>query len=188
MKRETSDINKFKELYVERIEAISGFCNQYVRNREDAADIAQEAFFKLYERFDPSYTRQNMLAFLYITAKNLCLDYLDHQKFKMQDIDNVKEDLHSDNFFLDEIIREEMFATIHQAVNQLSGRSRDIAILALQNKTNPEIAQELKISINSVKTLKKEMYAKLRAILGDKGFMLLFLHFFKKNITNDSPA
>ena len=93
MEREAKDIDAFKKLYVERFEAIAGFCRQYVKDKETASDLAQETFFKLYERFDASYSRENMLAFLYITAKNLCLDCLAREKFKRQDIDELKDDL-----------------------------------------------------------------------------------------------
>lgn len=56
MEREAKDIDTFKKLYVERFEAIRGFCRQYVKDKETASDLAQETFFKLYERFDASYS------------------------------------------------------------------------------------------------------------------------------------
>lgn len=121
-----------------------------------------------------------MLAFLYITAKNLCLDCLARERFKREDIDELKDDLLSEDFFLDEITREEMIATVREAVGKLSGRSREIAELSLQNKTNPEIAEALGISVNSVKSLKKEMYSKLRDMLEDEYLVLLVAHFLEK--------
>lgn len=182
MEREAKDIDAFKKLYVERFEAIAGFCRQYVKDKETASDLAQETFFKLYERFDASYSRENMLAFLYITAKNLCLDCLARERFKREDIDELKDDLLSEDFFLDEITREEMIATVREAVGKLSGRSREIAELSLQNKTNPEIAEALGISVNSVKSLKKEMCSKLRDMLEDEYLVLLVAHFLEKKI------
>ena len=180
MTREAGDIQIFKDLYLERLEAIIGFCGYYVRDRETAADIAQETFFKLYERFDASYTRENMLAFLYITAKNLCLDWLEHRKFESGRLDDLKEDVRSDDFFLDRLTEEEMIAMVRGAVKRLTGRSREIAELALQEKTNPEIAAALGISVNSVKSLKKEMYAKMREILNDERLVLLIAAFLEK--------
>ena len=188
MEREAKDIDAFKKLYVERFEAIAGFCRQYVKDKETASDLAQETFFKLYERFDASYSRENMLAFLYITAKDLCLDCLARERFKREDIDELKDDLLSEDFFLDEITREEMIATVRETVGKLSGRSREIAELSLQNKTNPEIAEALGISVNSVKSLKKEMYSKLRDMLEDEYLVLLVAHFLEKNRGNDSPT
>lgn len=183
MTREASDIKKFKEVYLERFETIVRFCVRYVRDRDVACDLAQETFFKLYERFDASYTRDNVIAFLYVTAKNLCLDYLDHRKFEAGRLDDLKEDVRSDDFFLDELTREEMIAMVRDAVKRLTGRSREIAELALQEKTNPEIAEALGISVNSVKSLKKEMYAKMRDMLDDERLVLLVAAFLEKKST-----
>ena len=67
-----------------------------------------------------------------------------------------------------------MIRCVHSAIDQLSSRSLEIATLALEGKTNPEIAAILGISINSVKSLKKEMYSKLRKIIGHEYIVLFF--------------
>ena len=43
-----------------------------------------------------------------------------------------------------------------------------------------EIAEALGISVNSVKSLKKEMYSKLRDMLEDEYLVLLVAHFLEK--------
>lgn len=167
-------IQSFKELYLSHFNALTGFAESYVKDGEVAMDIAQETFFKLYQRLDKSYSQQHAVAFIYITAKNQCMDFLRHARSRTEDVDNLKEKLFSDEFFLDEITRQEMVQCIQQAVEQLTGRSYQIARLALLGKSNQEIADELNISINSVKTHKKEMYAKLRNLLGNE-FVMVFL-------------
>lgn len=62
-------IDTFKELYTDYFQAVWGFCNTYLKDREQAMDATQETFFKLYERLDDSYTKRNAVAFIYITAK-----------------------------------------------------------------------------------------------------------------------
>ena len=114
-------------------------------------DATQETFFKLYERLDNSYTKQNAIAFIYITAKNICMDNLRRNKFKTKDVELLKNELPSDDSLLEEI-----------------------ATLALEGKSNPEIADVLGISLNSVKSLKKEMYTKLRKIIGHEYIILFF--------------
>ncbi len=67
-------INKFKELYADYFQAVWRFCNTYLKNQEQAMDVTQETFFKLYEHLNDSYTKNNAIAFIYITAKNICMD------------------------------------------------------------------------------------------------------------------
>ena len=156
-------IDTFKELYTDYFQAVWGFCSTYLKDREQAMDATQETFFKLYERSDNSYTKQNAIAFIYITAKNICMDNLRRNKFKTKDVELLKNELPSDDSLLEEI-----------ATSQLSGRSLEIATLALEGKSNPEIADVLGISLNSVKSLKKEMYTKLRKIIGHEYIILFF--------------
>lgn len=174
------NIDTFKELYMSYFQAVVDFCHTYLKDREKSMDVTQETFLKLYERLDDTYSRQNAIAFLYITAKNLCMDILRHDKFKTEDIDELKEQLYSDDFFLDEIMKQEMIRCVRAAVEQLTGRSHEIARLALDGKGNQEIADTLGISINSVKSLKKEMYAKLRQIIGKEYLILFFAQFLLK--------
>lgn len=174
------DIETFKELYKSHFQAVVGFCHGYLKDREQSMDVTQETFFKLYERLDDTYSRQNAIAFLYITAKNLCLDILRHDKFKTEDINELKEKLYSDDFFLDEITNQEMIRCVRAAVEQLTGRSLEIARLSFDGMGNQEIADTLGISINSVKSLKKEMYAKLREIIGKEYVILFFAKFLLK--------
>ena len=167
-------IETFKELYTDYFQAVWEFCNIYLKDKEQSMDATQDTFFKLYERLDDSYTKQNAVAFIYITAKNICMDILRRNKFKIEDTEQLKDELLSEDSFLEEIATQEMIRCVHTAISQLSGRSLEIATLALEGKSNPEIADVLGISLNSVKSLKKEMYAKLRKIIGHEYIILFF--------------
>lgn len=181
MDYKTEDIEQFKKLYITHVEALVGFCNTYLKNREIAVDVVQESFYKLLTRYDSCRTDANALAFLYITAKNLCMDVLRQNKFQTMELEEIKDQLPEEDLFLDEIARQEMIRVIHSAINHLTGRGREIALLTLEGKTNPEIAEILGISINSVKSLKKDAYSKLRSILGNEYLVLLHVYFFQKN-------
>lgn len=180
MENNINGIDTFKELYMNHFQAVVGFCHTYLKDREQSMDVTQETFFKLYERLDNAYSRQNAIAFLYITAKNLCMDILRHDKFKTEDVNELKEKLYSDEFFLDEIANQEMIRFVQAAVEQLTGRSLEIARLSLDGMGNQEIADTLGISINSVKSLKKEMYTKLRKIIGNEYIILFFAKYLLK--------
>lgn len=69
-------------------------CERIVRDRDDAEDIAQEAFVKAYveiRRYDSSKSRFS--TWLYRIATNLALDYLRKQKRKMtvEDVEALAE-------------------------------------------------------------------------------------------------
>ncbi len=156
----------FKNFYLRHFKALGNFCYVYLKDENLTLDMVQETFFRLYQHWSDDYSEHNAEAFIYITAKNLCMDHLRRLKFKIEDVDPLKEQLASEQIFLEEIIRQETLAKIRMAVDTLKGRNHEVVLLTLEGKTNPEIADMLGISVNTVKFLKKEAYQKLRKSLG----------------------
>lgn len=74
-----------------------------------------------------------------------------------------------------EIIYQETLRLLHAAVSQLPKQSRKIILLGLEGKNNQEIAEEMGISINTIKTLKKNAYRFLREELKDFSPDMLFI-------------
>lgn len=181
MATDIRDISFFQQFYKDNFHAVVRLCRSYLKDEEKALDVAQESFYKFYSRARESYTPENALAFVYITAKNHCLDLLRQGKYKTEYIETLSPDLFADDFFLDEITRQEMYRLLHLAIEELKGRSYQIAQLALDGKSNQEIADELKISVNTLKTLKRELYLKIRNAIGNEYVVLLFLKYCLKN-------
>lgn len=177
MEEHLRDIAFFKKFYKAHFHAVVRLCRSYLKSEDIALDVAQDSFYKLYSRMSASYSPENALAFVYITARNHCLDILRKKKFKCEEIETLSPDLFAEDFFLEEISRQEMFRLLYEAIEQLKGRSYQIARLALEGKSNQEIADTLQISVNSLKTLKKGLYLKLRKALGNEYMLLLFLKY-----------
>ena len=72
------------------------------------------------------------------------------------------------------MIEEEVYSIVYKAIDELAPRSKKVILLSLQELSNGEIAEQLGISINSVRTLKQNAYKKLKGLLRDY-FYLLFL-------------
>lgn len=143
------------------------------------ADIAQEAFIQLWRFKGEFVSPEKVKGFLYTTARNLALNHIKHNQIvdehlRLQEKDSVL-------FFRNQIIEEETYQLVHKAVEQLPKQSCKIIQLSLQGYSNQEIADQLNISINSVRTLKQSAYKKLRGILKEHFYLLplmLKMNFF----------
>ena len=138
---------QFESVYLDYFQAIRDFCNSFLKDGELARDMAQDAFFSLWNNFDPAYSEKEILSFLYTAARNKCFDQLRLQK-------------------------------VVESKIRLPDRSRQIALLTLQGFSSQEIADQLDVSINTVKTLKKNAYAKLREIISNQYVILILLKYF----------
>ena len=144
---------RFFELY---FEPVYRFVRKYTEEDAIARDITQDTFIRLYERRRDFDVPEKAKSFIYITARNLCLDHLKHQKIKQQYQQTQSVSKAEDPDFLHEITYQETLRILHQAIDTLPPQTRKIILLGLNGKNNNEIAEALNISVNTVKSLKKK--------------------------------
>lgn len=64
---------------------------------------------------------------------------------------------------------------ITEALKKLSKQSNQVLLMSMEGKSIPEIAQELDLSINTVKTVKYRALKRLSSLLSKEDFLLLLL-------------
>ncbi len=75
--------SRFEKMYEEHKSLVYNLALSYVHNQEDAQDITQEVFVKIYQRlgtFDPN--RASLKTWVYQITINHCLDFLKSRKTK----------------------------------------------------------------------------------------------------------
>lgn len=95
---------RFFELY---FEPVYRFVRKYTEEDAIARDITQDTFIRLYERRRDFDVPEKAKSFIYITARNLCLDHLKHQKIKQQYQQTQSVSKAEDPDFLHEITYQE---------------------------------------------------------------------------------
>ncbi len=77
---ETGIINQFEEIYEVESDSIFRFCLVRVSNREQALDITQETFLRLWQTLQQNKEVQNSRAFLFTVAHRLIIDWYRKKK------------------------------------------------------------------------------------------------------------
>ena len=166
-------IQAFRHLFNDYSPMLCALAHQYIADRECCKDIAQDAlltYWELRERFDDI---RQVKSFLYITTRNKSLNVLKHEQFK--DESASMPDIIADEVLEDRIIRQETYLQVRRSVESLPGQMQRIIRLSMSGKRNSEIARILSISEGTVHSLKKTAYKKLRIILKEHFFLLLFI-------------
>ncbi|HJF71768.1 MAG TPA: sigma-70 family RNA polymerase sigma factor [Butyricimonas virosa] len=152
------------------------FIERVMGEKEEVTDLAQDVFFKVFERWKEFDSEENAKAFLYISARNLCFDRLRRKQAENNYVSQyLQENELKTSTFLQEVMRQETFRILYSAIDRLPEQTRQVILLGMDGNSNQEVGELLGVSINTVKTLKKIGYATLREILSKEYLVLLLI-------------
>lgn len=170
-----SSEKKQKDFYSENFSHYLLFACHYIADEDTGKDIVQEAFISYWKRQENFEDELSVKAFLYKTIRNGCLNQLRHHHIRDKYFNSLPEDWESEDFFMENVIREEVSDIIIKELEKLSETGRKIILRSLDGFSNEEIAGELQISVNTVKTHKARSYIILRKNLEYLRLLSLFL-------------
>ena len=168
-----TDETQFRSIFDKYYISLWMFANQYVENDALAADIVQECFVKLWQLRDDFMYVHQIKSFLYTSVRNKSLNELEHTKVMNEYAQKVQE-MSKDSFFQDKVIAEESYRILVDAIEKLPPQMKSIMQLALEGKSNPEIAETLNISGETVHSQKKIAYRQLRVYLKDYNYLVFY--------------
>lgn len=164
-----------KDFYTENFSHYLLFACRYITDEEISKDLVQEAFISYWKQQDNFADELSVKAFLYKTIRNSCLNQIRHHNIRNQYFNSLPSDWESEDFFMENVIREEVSELILKEIYKLSEMSRKILLRSLDGLSNEEIAEELQISVNTVKTHKARSYITLRKNLEYLRYIVLLL-------------
>ena len=135
---------------------------KFVKSEAAAQDITQEVIIRYWENQEKCHTIESVENFLFVMIKNEALNYLlglERENKRYARLENPEtEEPQIFNLF----VEEETNQMLLTAIGQLPEQSARIIRLALSGLENKEISRLLKVSVNTVKTLKYSAIRKLR--------------------------
>ena len=165
----------FKQFFEGFYPSACVFAKKYLNDMAMAEDVAQDAFIEFWKKKERFSDYRAVKGFIYTVTRNNCLNQIRIRNLREE---ILRKELTSDDYFYELVQEEETYRIIYQAINNLANQSRKIILLSMKGYKNPEIAEELYISVNTVKTLKKNAYKELRNKLKDHVFVLFLLNQF----------
>jgi|SRR5690554_1525821 len=165
----------FNELVLKYDKSVLSLALKYVQNRDDAKDIYQEVFLRVYRGLKNFQFKSEFSTWLYRITVNVCLTFLRSGKKKSMlslDDEENSEPLHnitsgSDNPD-DDFLRNEFKDNLNDALEKLSPKQKMIFILKhYEGYKIREISQMLNSSEGTIKKYLFEANHKLRGYLNE---------------------
>ena len=162
------------EAFVRRFQArIYGLAFHYLRDPEEARDVAQEIFVQIYRKLDTFRENENPVPWMLRVGRNLCIDRLRRIKARPPSADIPAEEateLTATGPSPEESAETEVRRRlVYRALDGMSDRNREMILLKeIQGLKLDEIAKLLKEPLGTIKSrsnrARVELAARVRAL------------------------
>lgn len=143
------DKKAFEELFKSQYEPLVQFTYKYLNNLEEAEEVVQETFYKLWEKSAEIDIEISLKSYLYQSVRNASLNLIKHKGVKRKYIKDASH--HKENTTINFMEIDELKATINEAVSQLPPMCKEVFELSrYEQKKHKEIAEQLNISVKTV--------------------------------------
>jgi len=169
-----ADESALRELYELTSSKLYGVAVRVVTNREWAEDVLQEAYLNIWKiAGDYKASLSPPMAWMGLLVRSRGLDFLRRRVSDRADRSQPLDDIISDTVAgdspnpMDTTQASEQAWALHQCLNQLENRQREVVSLAyLRDLSHSELAQQLRLPLGTVKTWIRRGLEQLRGCMG----------------------
>lgn len=176
MAREIKNIGneEFRSIFDQYYPMLFHLGKEYLQDEDEAKEVAQSAFVKLWEIRESLSNESNIRNFLYTIAKNNCLNCLKRREVLAVHHDRIKYlEMHFNYEALNRMDHQylefsELKEKIEEAISGLSENCRRVFYLSrFEDKSNKEIAATLNVTVKTVEAHMTKALKHLRKELKD---------------------
>ena len=150
------------------------FATGIVGSREDAEEIVGETMIKLWKEERGKFDSAGQIkSWLYITTRNACFSFLRNKGRGLPDMPALDRDV-PDDLSEDLSVKSKIESELFAAVKKLPEAQRQVIdMMFYKNLEVPEIAEILKVSVETVRSNKRHALANLKKFMSGGNILLL---------------
>lgn len=163
------DRRVFEEIFHTYYAPLCSYCLRYVSGPEEAEEIVQDLFFKLWARRNELVINTSLQAYLYRAVRNYALNYLKHRKTHKEFENYVGFQTRQTSVNpVSALEDDEMQRVMKLAVLSLPEKRREIFEMSrYDGLKNAEIAEKLNLSLKTIENQMTKAFEQLRLVLRD---------------------
>jgi len=171
----------FEDVYKTHFRALHAYAHSILADREQAEEMVQQVFLKLWEKKANLEINSSLQAYLYRSVYNESINFLKHEKVKQAHVSFVKHTTNeSSGNHHKNIDTKELEEKIRIALNKLPEQCRTIFQLSRYEELKyKEIAERLQLSVKTIENQMgkalKIMRTELAAYLPTLWIVLVYL-------------
>ena len=145
----------------------------YLETEADAEDIVQDVFIRCWEKRDILLSDEKVIkTYLFNSVRNACLDKIEKKDVMRYHIDIIKQEIIDEETIT---FDEQLLLEIREELAQMPDQTQKVITrIFMQDMKYQEVADDLHISINTVKTLLRNGIKHLRSHFSQHLELLIF--------------
>lgn len=150
------------------------FASRYARDADMVDDVLQEAYIKLWTRRERIGVVRSPRNYFFTMIKHAFLDHRDdYEREGVEHGLDGCEEVSDDDSLLQHILEAETSDLIARAIMKLSDKSQQVILMSLDGESMKDIAKELGVTVNTVKTVKYRALERLSGLLSREDLLLI---------------
>lgn len=177
MKETITDTGTLELYFHEYFEVLHRYAYTLLKDSDEAKDVVQIIFMQLWEKRETISIRQSVRAYLYTATHNHCLNRIKSQQTRQRHYNHFAVgETHATQDNEEQLYLRELKKEVLSAMDTLPDKCREVFFKSrFEEKTYPEIAAELGISIKTVEAQMGKALRTLRTLLSDRTYFYLLL-------------
>lgn len=167
---------KFEQFFIITFPKVKAFAWKILKSEEDAEDVAQDIFVKLWDNPEIWESKETWDSYIYTMARNQIYNFLKHKSVELSYQEKlVQEDSPSFEFDIyDKLYAKELQLLIKLTLDTMPEQRKKIFVMSRQKgMSHQEIADNLHISI---RTVERHVYLALQDL--KKIILIAFFSYF----------
>lgn len=169
----------FDEIYFDHHKMVFNLALQYVQNIEDAEEITQDVFLKVFDNLNSFKKQASLKTWIYRISINQSLDFIKAKNTQKRNFLSSIFSLNDEKFKFEppnfnhpgiELEQKEAYQKIFEAINQLSDNQKTaIILLKIEDKSQFETAEIMNLNVKALESLFQRAKKNLEILLISKG-------------------
>lgn len=166
---------KFEQFFILTFPKVKAFAWKVLKSEEDAEDVAQDIFVKLWDNAELWENKETWDSYIYTMTRNQIYNFLKHKSVEQNyQSKMIQEDSASFEFDIhDQLYAKELQLLIKLTLDHMPEQRKKVFVMSRQKgMTNQEIADFLQLSI---RTVERHIYLALQDL---KRIILIAFFFY----------
>lgn len=179
-KVERGDVDAFVRIYNKYHKLLYVLAYRYMASHEKAEDAVQHVFTRFWEFRTELHVGVSLRNYLITMTKNHILNVIRNENNAIaKNYEIAQSTPEYEDVLVENMEKKELMSLFYKALDMLPLQKREVCLMKVRDElTNQEIAERMKLSINTIKTHYSEALKLLRVYLRRMLIFVVFLTLF----------